>query len=287
MKICFIDEAGDLGAVEDPPRKNDQPVLVLCGLFVDAGRIEALTNDFLDLKLKFFPRLLNPSDTRLDHILKEIKGSNLRSYATRTCSSSKARKHTIGFLDQIFILLRRYDVRIVARIWIKDPGKPFNGTSVYTSSIQHICGYFENYLTTTESTGVCIADSRNIHKNSKVSHSIFTQKFGTANHYRSLIELPTFCHSCNHAGLQICDIVCSALLYPIACFAYCTGYVENVHVQSGSAHLRIRYGQKLQTLQHRFQNPEKKRFDGGIVISDAIEGRSGSEMFQQPNAIEY
>ena len=153
-----------------------------------------------------------------------------------------------GFLDQIFVFLRRHDVRIVARIWIKEPGTPFNGKSVYASSIQCICGFFENYLTATDSNGACIADSRAKHKNSNVSRSILTQKFGTANRYKSLIELPTFGHSCNHADLQICDIVCSALFYPIVCFSYCTVYVDDIHVQSGSAHLRIRYGQKLRTL---------------------------------------
>ncbi|MCY4460352.1 MAG: DUF3800 domain-containing protein [Albidovulum sp.] len=119
-----------------------------------------------------------------------------------------------GFLDQIFIFLRRHDVRIVARIWIKEPGTPFSGKSVYASSIQCICGYFENYMTTTDSTGACIADSRAKHTKSNVSLSILTQKFGTANRYRSLIEPPTFGHCRNHAALQICDIVCSALLYP-------------------------------------------------------------------------
>ncbi|MCY4460353.1 MAG: hypothetical protein OXC26_08150 [Albidovulum sp.] len=88
-KSCFIDEAGNLGAAGVPPRKDYQPVLVLCGLFFDAGRIEALTSDFLDSKLKFFLRLLNPADMRLDHILTEIKGSDLRSNATRTCSSEQ------------------------------------------------------------------------------------------------------------------------------------------------------------------------------------------------------
>ena len=35
MKACFIDEAGDLGALANPPQPNDQPVLVSGGLFVD------------------------------------------------------------------------------------------------------------------------------------------------------------------------------------------------------------------------------------------------------------
>ena len=279
MKICFIDEAGDLGELGNPPQPNDQPVLVIGGLFVDSRNLANFTSEFLKLKFDFFPRLPYPPDKQLDRILLEIKGSDLRKDATR--GTARERKHAIGFLDHIFGLLRRHDVRMVDRIWIKGPGEPFNGTSVYISSIQSVCGYFDHYLDLTGNVGICIADSRNKSKNSRVSHSIFTQKFGTANRYTHLIELPTFGHSDNHAGLQVCDIVCSALLYPIACFAYCTGHVDNIHVQPGSGRLRARYGQQLQTLQHRYRNPATSRFEGGVVVSDAIDRRPGSMMFQQ------
>ena len=77
-----------------------------------------------------------------------------------------------------------------------------------------------------------MAHSRNNGKNLRVSHSIFTQKFGAVPKYERLVELPTFGHSDNHAGLQLCDIVCSALLNPIACFAYCAGHVNNVRCAS-------------------------------------------------------
>ena len=90
----------------------------------------------MDLKLKFFPGLPYPSEKQLDRILPEIKGSDLRRNATR--GTAKQRKNAIGFLDGIFPLLRRHDVRIVARVWIKAPGETFDGRSVYTSSIQKI-----------------------------------------------------------------------------------------------------------------------------------------------------
>ena len=45
MKICFIDEAGDLGALTDPPQPNDQPVLVIGGLFVDVADLASFTAD--------------------------------------------------------------------------------------------------------------------------------------------------------------------------------------------------------------------------------------------------
>ena len=152
---------------------------------------------------------------------------------------------------------------------------------VYTSSIQGICTYFEHYLNHADDTGLCIADSRNKFGNVRVSHSIFTQKFShAAENYGRLLELPTFGHSDNHAGLQICDIVCSALLNPIACFAYCTGHVDNVHVQSRAVELRDRYGAQLKDFQYRYRNARTGGYVGGVVVSDAIGHQSGSLMFR-------
>ena len=278
MKICFIDEAGDLGLLRSPAHPNDQPVLIIGGLFVDVGNLANLTQDYLNLKYQFFPGLPYPSSMPLDRILPEIKGAELRKNATR--GDSNQRRHAIGFLDRIFGLMRRYEVRLVARIWVKGIGARFDATPVYTSSIQGICTYFGHHLAEINDVGLCIADSRNKFKNVRVSHSIFTQKFSPAVHkHKRLAELPTFGHSENHAGLQLCDIVCSALLFPIACFAYCTGHVSNIHVQSRADALRDRYGQQLKALQYRYQNPDSFRYEGGLVVSDAIGQQNGSLMF--------
>ena len=143
-----------------------------------------------------------------------------------------------------------------------------------------ICTYFEHHLTEANDAGLCIADSRNKFENVRVSHSIFTQEFSLAvQRYERLIELPTFGHSENHAGLQLCDTVCSALLFPIACFAYCTGHVNNVHVQPRAGPLRDRYGQQLKAFQYRYENLDTGRYDGGLVVSDAIGKENGSLMF--------
>lgn len=277
MKICFIDESGDLGALRDPPAPNDQPVLVIAGLFVDGGRLANLTHEYLDLKHRFFPNLNYPSTLRLDRVLPEIKGAELRKHATR--GNARQKLHAVGFVDRIMGLLRRHEARVVARVWVKALGSPFEGTAVYTSSIQGLCTYFEHYLTECDDMGLCIADSRSKSKNLRVSHSIFTQKFSAVPNYGRLVELPTFGHSDNHVGLQICDIVCSALLYPIACCAYCTGHVNNVHVQPRASLLRRRYGRQLKELQHRYYDAGARRYVGGITVADYLDQRSGALMF--------
>ena len=279
MKVCFIDEAGDLGLLNDPPRPNDQPVPVIGGLIVDVANLHDFTHTFLDLKSQYFPRPLAGSIRPLDRILLEIKGADVRRNAT--LGSARQRHHAISLLDRIFGLLQRFDVKLVARISVKGIGLPFEGKALYTSSIQRICSYFDHYLTQSYEAGICIADSRSKSKNINVSHSIFTQKFRLRNPtYQQLAELPTFGHSDNHAGLQICDLVCSALLYPIACYAYCTGHVNNVHVQPRAAYLRQRYGQHLKDRQYRYKIIGTDRYTGGIVVSDSIQQRDGSLMFR-------
>ena len=57
MKICFIDEAGDLGQLGNPPLPNDQPVLTIAGLFIDVERLADLIQDYLRLKYRYFPHL--------------------------------------------------------------------------------------------------------------------------------------------------------------------------------------------------------------------------------------
>ena len=52
-----MDEAGDLGALGNPPQPNDQPVLAIGRLFVDAANLANLTDNFLTLKYQYFPGL--------------------------------------------------------------------------------------------------------------------------------------------------------------------------------------------------------------------------------------
>ena len=77
LHICFVDEAGDLGALGDPPQPNDQPVLAIGGLFVDAANLASLTDNFLTLKYQYFPGLPYSSAKHLDRILPEVKGADI------------------------------------------------------------------------------------------------------------------------------------------------------------------------------------------------------------------
>lgn len=127
-----------------------------------------------------------------------------------------------------------------------------------------------------------IADSRTPTTNAWVAHSIFTQKFKTAGDcYPRLLEMPTFGHSQNHAGIQIADLVSSALLFPMATRCYCYGHVQNVHVDRGFEVVAIRYGQRLQAMQHRYEDDRGRRI-GGITVSDPLTRRPGGLLFRRP-----
>jgi hypothetical protein len=179
-------------------------------------------------------------------------------------------------------LMERHAVRVVGRVWIKDIGVPVDGVALYTNSIQAICASFQNLLRETGDHGIVIADSRSKAQNANVAHSIFTLRYKAAgDNYDRLIDLPTFGHSDNHAGLQVADFVCSALLFPMAVHAYCAGHVNNIHVRPAYSVLRSRYGERIERLQYRYQDATH-RWRGGIVVADPLGEQPSWHLLRTP-----
>ncbi len=77
MYFCFIDEAGDSQPVKNKT-DNIQPLLVVTALFVDGNHLKPLTNDFINLKFKYFPGQFRNIKHDLDALTHEIKGDELR-----------------------------------------------------------------------------------------------------------------------------------------------------------------------------------------------------------------
>ncbi len=276
MFYCYLDESGCTGAL---PASDSaiQPVLVIAGLILAHERLRPFTQDFLEIKRRFFPNLLTPDSHYLDWILKEIKGSDLRR-AIRAGNRNE-RRHAIGFMERILDLIERHDAHIIGRIWVKGIGLPFNGTATYTYSVQSICRYFQNFLAVHDTSGIMIADSRDKVRNARVSHSIFTRKFRAAgDEYDRILEMPVFGHSDNHAGIQVADLVCSSMFFPMATYAYCLGHVQSTHVSLLYRQIRDRLGRRLECRQYRYQDQSGK-WTGGITVSDAISHNHGSTVF--------
>ena len=109
---------------------------------------------------------------------------------------------------------------------------------------------------------------------------MFTQPFGKHPKNVGLADMPVFGHSDNHAGLQIADLLCSAVLAPIACVVYAGAYASwNRHCDSGFLDLREQFGSRLQALTFSWFNPQNKRTGRSVVVRDPIGKRSTSLMW--------
>ena len=276
MFFCYVDEAGCPGALPSATSPV-QPCLVLCGLIVPAAHLGQITNQFLQLKCRFDPSIRRGIRHFLDTTKKELKGSDLRK-EIRTAGRNR-RRYIFNFLDSVLDLLVQFDAQLIARVYIKKPGDPFNGRAVYASSIQKICRGFQHHLAARDALGLIIADSRTPALNSVVAHSIFTQKFQVGGDcYPRILEMPTFGHSENHVPIQISDLLCSAMLVPMAHDVYCKTHITSVHIHDRDALIRQRYAMRLRALGYRYQ--ELNRWKGGITVNDSIASKSATALFQ-------
>ena len=278
MFACYVDESGDTGPIRTST-SNVQPVLCILGLSLPLEHLKSFTIDFLDLKARFFPGKFPSKMRRLDRIQREIKGAEIRSVFRSASASHSKRHHHIGFLDNLIALVEKYDCKLIGRVWIKEIGKPIDQWAIYTSSIQAISSGFNDLLLSENQKGMVILDSRSHAQDKRVAFSFITTKFRiSGDGFSEIVEMPTFGQSDNHAGIQVADLICSALLFPIAAYSYCSGTINNVHVSPGYSVLKSRYGSKLQDRQYRYQDVSGK-WKGGIVVSDPLTRRGGSYLF--------
>jgi hypothetical protein len=280
LKVCYVDESGDTQAV--PCERTDiAPVCVVVGVVFDQTSLSHLTREFLALKRTFFPNLRSRGASRLSWVLAEVKGADLRR-ALREGQQRRNQRHAIAVLDKLMSLLEDYDARIFGRVWVKGLGQPCDGTALHTFSMQSISTFFQAMLADGDDLGLVIADSNHA-TNVAVSHSVFTQKFKLdGDEYGRILEMPTFGHSENHVGIQIADLVASALVFPMATQAYCTGRIIGVHVNPGFAQLTERYGTRLRALQYRYRDGDRWR--GGLTVDDKLGQLPGGRLFALPGA---
>lgn len=270
MYMAYLDEAGGTGTLPSHTSKI-QPVFIPAAMICEQNRVRDLTMDFLHLKQRFFPGLVGGEELFLDRMLAEIKGNDLRKSIRK--GNRRNRRQVLWFLEKLLDLLERHEVRLVGRVWVKAVGQENKGKSMYTFSMQDICATFQRFLSDCGSHGLVIADSRNHSLNTNVSHSIFTKKFSSyGDSYDRLLEMPTFGHSDNHAGLQIADLICSALLFPIVTFVYCYGILRGVHVHGRYGVLKERFAQRLRGMLYTYRD-ETGKLRGGITVSDGLRRR--------------
>jgi hypothetical protein len=254
--------------------------MVIAGLIVDHRNVASLTTDFLRLKQTFYPQPIGSVPHLLSYILVEVKGTDMR----RQLRSNRRedRRHVIGFLDKVVGMLERHRVRIIGRIWVKEPGRGLNPASTYTYAIQDMARHFEHSLSGGRQTGLMVCDSRMHGQDREVSHSVFTLKHRlVGDALPHLVESPTFGVSDNHAGLQLADLLAGGLLFPMACRVYCQGCASPAHLDPRYDKVRERYATRLQRLQYTYADAAD-RTTGGIVVSDKRAQRASRFLFRPP-----
>ena len=274
MYVCYIDESGGFEAPNSGPRT---PLMVFAGLVVRASAIGDITADFLALKRRFYP---GEAARHLDYVLSEVKGSELR-WAVRS-GSHRERRHAFGVLDGVLRLIEQHDIRLLGRVWVKEPKRALKPDSTYTFAVQDIAQHFDDFLERQNSSGLVICDGRDHRQDVRVAHSVFTQKHKSAgDELPRLIETTVFAKSDNHVGLQLADLVASALLFPIAARAYCSdgGIKDDPHTAPEFDAIRVRYTRRLRARRHMYRDATG-RMRGGVVVSDPSRRRPSRHLFQ-------
>lgn len=184
-------------------------------------------------------------------------------------------------LNEVVTLMEEYDVHLVGRIWIKEPTRPLKPRETYTFSVQDLGKHFDRFLEERDSQGLILCDSRDHAQDIHVAHSLFTQKHkASGDALPRLLEPVVFGRSDNHVGLQLADIVCSSMLFPIAARVYCSGSTSIKHSHPRFEELRTRYAARLRERRYAYTD-ESGRTRGGVTVSDQL-GRKPSGLLFSP-----
>lgn len=276
VKICYVDESGGF----EPPdsRLDATPVMLILGLILDHRQLSPLTTDWLDLKRTFYPGAV-VSKHRLASLAAEVKGSKVRK-ALRSTSRSQ-RRHALRFCGELVTMLERYDARLVGRLWVKKPSTTMDPIASYTYAIQDISAHFNQYLDHEDDVGIVLCDSRAFNQDSQVSRSIFTRKHRAAGDaYPRIAESPLFGQSHDHVGLQLSDLIASAVLFPMAARAYCTNTCLTNHAHVRFDELRTTFAARLRKRAYRYH--DGVRWRGGVVVSDPVGEQSSGVLWSSP-----
>jgi len=276
VKICYIDESGGFEA--EGSTADATPLMVLVGLIVDHAQLRRLTRDFLELRQRFYRSSLPPGKPALDVLLDELKGSKVRR--NLRAPARNERRHAVLFLDRVLDLLLGIDAKLVGRVWIKGKGEALDPAATYTFAVQDIARHFEHHLAATKDLGLVVCDARSHAKDILVGHSVVTQKHQTSGDaFPHLVDAPVFGRSQNYAGIQIADMIASAIVFPAAAYTYCTGHGHSVHNSPHYDTMRVALRSKVKRLRYGYPDATGK-WRGGIIVSDRLAQRPSGLLFK-------
>lgn len=276
MQLCYIDESGD----EQPlVGREAPPVLVIAGLVVAEANRRDLIWDYLQIKKRYESQQLHSGSQLSELIAHEIKGSDLRADLRK--GRRRTVRRAIGILDSVIGAMEARHATLVGYIHVKKDGAgPRAG--VYPEAIAKIAEQFEAQLRAADTNGMMILDARTKFKNVPSVQTITTRQFRSGGDtLRHLAESPVFGHSDTHVLLQVADLIASALLFPMACGAYCDDVLGNAHPHPSYDQLRTRYGERLRRLEHWYVDDDGRR-RGGVIVFDTRKRRPTLDLFRIP-----
>jgi hypothetical protein len=260
LDICYIDESGTAEVLTEAI-PNSTPAFVIAGVIVPHANLDAVRNEFLDIKRQFNPSLRRALLSTV--VATELKGSDLR--ADVRSDDRQRQRRAFGVIDRVLDLMEKHKCRLIARIIVKGVDESLSDPTLYSSAVQWLCQTFHDYLAEHDTDGLMLLDSRTKVKNMPVCSGIVTKKLRAAGDpYDRMPEAPVLGHSDSHIGLQLADIVSSALLFPAACSAYCATLTWNIHAHDAYDLIRVRYIDRIQALQYRRFNAASSRWTGGV-----------------------
>ena len=276
LYFCYLDETGADG--KSPP---GAPIFALAGFVVPAGEVGRMTREFVAAKRAYDPNRFKGVPV-LESVQGEVKGHKL--FRVLAEEIGKRQAPAAVFLRETLDIVARLGGGLVGRFWVKPKpeGERFNINAVYASSVAAIAGDFQRFLSARRARGVMWCDSRRhpgqpeAKPNVPVSHAVFVQKFGDKDALPGVLESPAFVDSKNHAGIQIADLLCSALIGPIAAAHY---RAESRRADPRALELRDRdgFGERMNKMQLRVRD------DSGVVRGALTSGdlRSSAPLFQR------
>ena len=267
MYICYVDESGNASPF-DLTNPATQPFFVIVGLAVDQVNVIPLTRDFVVIKRRFFPHYFSNITHSINAITIEIKGTDIRR--SIRAGTRREKTHAFGYIDACMLLLQRHDVKLYGRALVKQDGMTQDDESFYGRSVWHICEHFNAFCDTVNHQGLVIADGRDQAQNRRTGHSVFTHRYAqSGNNCPRLVEIPVFGTSNNFAMIQLADLICSAVVFPMVSDAFSAHLVchRNDYVHAEYGVIRQKYKQDIKDMQYKYQNSQG-HWVGGMVIAD-------------------
>jgi len=129
LQLCYVDESGTAQTLlnTDP---EQQPVIVIAGVSLPERNLTAITQEWIELKARFYPAITATGHGWLDAILQDIKGNKVRA-RFRARATSRQKQHSVGVVDGTLKILERHQAKILGRIWIKPLNVEHNSMSLY------------------------------------------------------------------------------------------------------------------------------------------------------------